>query len=162
MTRPDYQKLAPDLVKAYYGFSARLTGTSVEATIRHLIDLRISQMNGCAFCVDMHSKEAKIDGEGELRLYHLPVWRESPLFSARERAALAFAEVLTEITDHDEINAAYQALRAEFCDAEIAELTFMVVSINGWNRIGIAYQSVPGSLDALYGLDKAGLELDAA
>ena len=118
---------------------------------------RVSQLNGCAFCVDMHVKEAKLHGERELRLYHLPIWRESPLFSAKERAGLAWAEALTRLGEDGVSDALYQATLAEFSEKELVDLTFFIIAINGWNRLGVAFRSAPGSLDAVYGLEKAGL-----
>jgi alkylhydroperoxidase family enzyme len=105
----------------------------------------------------MHSKEAKIHGERELRLYHVAIWRESNLFSPRERAALNWAEILTTLPPHGVSDADFDAARAEFSEKELADLTFCVMAINGWNRASIAFRNVPGSMDVPYGLDKAGL-----
>ncbi|MEP6829583.1 MAG: carboxymuconolactone decarboxylase family protein, partial [Rhizomicrobium sp.] len=111
----------------------------------------------CAFCVDMHSKEAKIHGERELRLYHVAIWRESNLFDARERAALEWTEVLTQLPPHGVSDAVYNSVRAVFSEKELSDLSYSVMAINGWNRLSIGFRSVPGSRDALYGLTKAGL-----
>ena len=119
--------------------------------------MRVSQLNGCAFCLDMHVKEAKIHGERELRLHHLAIWRESPLFDARERAAFAWAEVLTRIPAEGVSDAAFGELRTHFSDKEIADLTFAIMTINAWNRAGVAFLPTPGSADKLYGLEKANL-----
>ncbi|GAA0535481.1 AhpD family alkylhydroperoxidase [Rhizomicrobium palustre] len=132
--------------------------SAIEKTLLHLVDLRASQLNGCAFCVDMHSKEAKIDGERELRLYHVAVWRESPLFSSRERAALEWTEAVTKLSPESVSDEVYNAVRAEFSEKEIADLTFAIATINAWNRLGVSFRSVPGSADAAYGLTKAGLQ----
>ena len=105
----------------------------------------------------MHSKEAKIHGERELRLYHLAVWRESSLFDARERAALEWTEALTRLEPHGVPDAVYDAVRAQFDEKEIAALSFAVMAINGWNRLSIGFRAEPGSRDAMYGLTKAGL-----
>jgi len=148
---------APAVAKAYQAFSQAVKASSLEKGLLHLVDLRASQINGCAFCVDMHVKEARLHGERELRLHHVTVWRESPLFSARERAAFEWTETLTRLDGKPVPDAAYQAARAEFSETELAELTFAIVAINGWNRASIAFASVPGSLDSVYGLDKAGL-----
>ena len=110
-----------------------------------------------AFCVDMHVKEATLHGERPLRLHHVAVWRESTLFSPRERAALAWTELLTQLPAHGVPEADYQAARAEFSEAELAALSFAIVAINGWNRLSVGFAVVPGSQDKLYGLDKAGL-----
>ncbi len=155
--RLDYSKLAPELTKAYYAFSMAIKASSLGHTIIDLVNLRASQINGCAFCVDMHSKEAKIHGERELRLYHVAIWRESNLFDARERAALEWTEALTQLAPHGVPDAIYDAVRAQFDEKKMAALSFAVMAINGWNRLSIGFCAVPGSRDALYGLTKAGL-----
>ena len=99
--------------------------------------LRASQLNGCAFCVDMHVKEAKIHGDRELRLHHVAVWRESPLFSEQERAALEWTEALTQLTPHGVSDAIYASVREQFSEQELSDLTFLVVAINGWNRLNV-------------------------
>lgn len=132
--------------------------SSLGKPLLHLVDLRVSQINGCAFCVDMHSKEAKIDGERELRLYHLAVWRESPLFSDRERAALEWAEAVTKLGAEGVPDLIFTKVREQFSDRELVELTFAVIAINGWNRLAVPFRAVPGSADAAYGLTKAGLQ----
>jgi AhpD family alkylhydroperoxidase len=126
-------------------------------TVLDLINLRVSQINGCTFCVDMHSKEAKIHGERELRLYHLPVWRESPLFDAKERALLGWVEAATRLGKHGVSDEIYAEALAHFTETELSDITFAIATINAWNRLGVSFRSTPGSLDALYGLDKAGL-----
>lgn len=155
--RLNYAKQSPAFFKAYSDFSLGLRQSSIEPAIHDLVQTRVSQLNGCAFCVDMHVKEAKIHGERELRLYHLPIWHESPLFSERERAALAWAEALTRLTQDEISDALYEATRAVFSEKELADLTFEIIAINGWNRLGVAFRTAPGSLDAMYGLTKAGL-----
>ena len=155
--RLDYAKVSPELTKAYYAFSMASKASGLGQTLIDLINLRASQLNGCAFCVDMHSKEAKIHGERELRLYHLAVWRESSLFDARERAALEWTEALTRLEPHGVPDAVYDAVRAQFDEKEIAALSFAVMAINGWNRLSIGFRAEPGSRDAMYGLTKAGL-----
>ncbi|MGH6912017.1 MAG: carboxymuconolactone decarboxylase family protein, partial [Phenylobacterium sp.] len=148
--RLNYAQIAPDLFKKYAGFGAGVRqASSIEATIVHLVDIRASQLNGCAFCLDMHVKEAKIHGERELRLYHTSIWRESPLFSARERAALEWTEALTQLSPHGVSDAVYAQVSAEFSEKELVELTFLVMAINGWNRINIAFRGEPGSYDKM-------------
>jgi len=154
--RLDYGAVSPELLKSYLHFSLDV-GKVVDKTLKDLVQLRASQMNGCAFCVDMHSKEAKIHGERELRLYHLPIWRESNLYTAKERAALEWTETVTKLGEHGVPDAIYDAVRAEFDEKEIVDLTYAVIAINGWNRMAIAMRAVPGSQDAVYGLSKAGL-----
>ena len=155
--RIDYIQQSPELFKAYLAFSTAVRGGAIDATTRNLVQIRASQINGCAFCLDMHVKEARIDGERELRLHHVAIWRESPLFTARERAALEWAEALTTLPGHGVPDAIYNAVREQLSEKELSDLSFAVVAINGWNRISIGFQVAPGSADAAYGLDKAGL-----
>jgi AhpD family alkylhydroperoxidase len=155
--RLDYSTLSPELFRKYSEFSLALKKSSIDHTINSLVEIRASQINGCAFCVDMHVKQAKIAGERELRIYHLPIWRESNLFSAKERAALEWTEAVTKLGEHGVPDAIYNVVREQFSDQEIVDLTFAVIAINGWNRMSIAMQAVPGSQDAAYGLTKAGL-----
>jgi len=155
--RLDHARLAPELFRRYLDFSLALKKSALEAGLQHLVTLRASQLNGCAFCVDMHVKEARIDGERELRLHHVAIWRESPLFSPRERAALAWTELLTRLPAQGISDADFQAARTEFSEQELADLSYAVVCINGWNRLNVGFAGVPGSLDQAYGLDKAGL-----
>lgn len=156
--RVNHFKATPALAKALSELSMALGKTSLSPQLKHLIDIRVSQLNGCTFCLDMHVKEAKIDGERELRIYHLPVWRESPLFSAREKAALAFTEALTRIGEHGVSDELYHAVAAHFSETEIAELNFAIATINAWNRLQITSRMAPGAMDAAYGLNKANLE----
>ncbi|MFT3838470.1 MAG: carboxymuconolactone decarboxylase family protein [Myxococcaceae bacterium] len=152
-----HSKVAPALYRKFLDFDRALTETSLPKAMRHLVKIRVSQLNGCAFCVDMHVKEAKIDGERELRLYHLPIWRESPMFDPKERLALEWAETLTELSHDGVSDALYARAREQFSEQELCELTYAVMAINGWNRASIAFRSVPGSLDQALGLTKAGL-----
>lgn len=155
--RLDYFKLSPAASSKYAEFSTLLSKTPFLTELAHLVTLRASQINGCAFCVDIHVKEAKIHGERELRLHHVAVWRESPLFSDRERAALEWTEALTVLSPHGVSDAIYNSVREQFSEQELADLSLLVVAINGWNRLSVAFRNVPGSADKLYGLDKAGL-----
>ena len=161
MTQPqriNYMQQSPELFKKYLDFSMAIkNNSSVEAGLAHLVDLRASQLNGCAFCVDMHTKQARMAGERELRLHHVVIWRESTLFSPRERAALAWTEALTQLSPHGVSDAIYTEVREQFSEKELADLTFLVMAINGWNRASIAFRAVPGSQDRAYGLDKSGL-----
>ncbi|MFN3482567.1 carboxymuconolactone decarboxylase family protein [Rhabdaerophilum calidifontis] len=155
--RLDYLTVAPKLTQAFYQFTLAAHGASIEAELRHLVDIRASQLNGCAFWVDMHIKEAKISGERELRLHHIAVWRESPLFSARERAALEWTEAVTQLPPGGIPDDLYARAREAFSEAEIVDLTFSIIAINGWNRGAVAFRMVPGSKDETFGLKKAGL-----
>jgi len=146
---------SPELFKKYLDFANALKSCAIEESLRHLVTLRASQLNGCAFCVDMHVKEAKLHGERDLRLHHVAIWRESPLFAPRERAALAWTEVLTQLPEQGVPDELYERVRGQLSEKEISDLTFVVMSINGWNRVSVAFRPVPGSQDAAYGLDKA-------
>ncbi|HEY0467093.1 MAG TPA: carboxymuconolactone decarboxylase family protein [Polyangiaceae bacterium] len=152
-----YAHQSPNLFKKFVEFSNGIREAGIDPQIYDLVDIRASQLNGCAFCLDMHVKEAKIHGERELRLHHVSIWRESALFSARERAALAWTEILTQLPAHGVPDEIYNQARAQFSDKELTDLTFLVMGINAWNRVNIAFQTVPGSADKAYGLDKANL-----
>jgi AhpD family alkylhydroperoxidase len=155
--RIDYTRQSPEPFKKLIAFSTAMNACAIEEGIRHLVEIRASQMNGCALCVDMHIKQATIHGERPLRLHHLAIWRESTLFSPRERACLAWTEVLTRIPEHGVSDELYERVRAELSEKDISDLTFIVMSINAWNRANVAFRTVPGAYDAAYGLDKADL-----
>jgi len=148
---------APELYKAFYAFSQAVTKSSIDRTLRDLVHIRASQINGCAFCLDMHIKEATIHGERTLRLHHLAIWRESSLFSPRERAALAWTESVTKLGEHGVPDEIYEEARMQFSEKELADLTFVVAEINGWNRLSIAFRNQPGAMDEMLGLTAAGL-----
>lgn len=152
--RLDYSRLSADLFKKYLAFNMAF---GMEETLALLVDIRASQLNGCAFCVDMHVKQARLHGERELWLHHVSIWRESPLFTPKERAALAWTEALTRIDPAGVSDAAYEEARRHFSERELSELTFRVAAINGWNRLNVAFRTLPGSKDKMFGLDKAGL-----
>lgn len=149
---------SPALLKKFVEFSMLQKDSAIEQKIQDLVHIRASQINGCGFCLDMHVKEAKLHGERELRLYHLPIWRESTLFSPRERAALAWTEILTKLPEHGVPDEVYDRVRTQLSEKELSDLTFVVMAINAWNRLSIGFRNVPGSADKAYGLDKAGLE----
>lgn len=149
--------LAPGLYKAYLTFSTAQKEAGLETGLHDLINIRASQINGCAFCLDMHVKEAKIHGERELRLHHVAIWRESPLFTPREKAALAWTEALTRLGHDGLSDAVYEEGRGQFSEQELVQLTFAVMTINGWNRLNVAFRNTPGTLDAMLGLTAAGL-----
>src|SRR5437764_86251 len=152
-SRLNYIEQSPELVKKLQDFSMAIANTGhIEPRLSHLVDIRASQMNGCAFCLDMHVKDAKLHGERELRIYHLPTWRESPLFTPRERAALAWTEVLTKLPEHGVPDDAFDRVGTQLSNKEISDLTFVVMAINAWNRLNVAFRTVPGSADATYGL----------
>lgn len=135
----DHPSLTPDLMQALLGLSARLTGGAITARLRHLVDLRVSLMNGCHFCIAMHSREALEDGDSRDRLDAVAAWRDSTLFTPAERAALAWAESLTA-ADPDESarDAAMAEVRRHFDDAAISRLSYAIAAINAWNRLGLA------------------------
>ena len=155
--RLDYLRQAPQAFKKYLDFNLLAKDRSIEQSLGDLVAIRASQVNGCAFCVDMHIKEATVHGERALRLHHLAIWRESKLFTPRERAALAWTEVLTRIPEHGVADDLYDRVRTQLTEAELTDLTWLVVAINGWNRVNVAFRNEPGSKDAEYGLDKANL-----
>jgi len=136
---------------------ALVKDSGLDRELIHLVKLRASQVNSCAFCVDMHVKEAKIDGERELRLHHLVVWRESPLFTEKEKAALLWTETLTRLSTSDVSDEVYAQARRHFDEKELVALTMAVALINAWNRFAVAFRSEPGTHDRAFGLDKAGL-----
>ncbi|MCF8204051.1 MAG: carboxymuconolactone decarboxylase family protein [Methylotenera sp.] len=155
--RLDYSRQpgpSTELFKKYLDFSMAF---KMDEGLLLLVDIRASQLNGCAFCLDMHIKQARLHGERELRLHHLAIWRESPLFTPRECAALGWTEALTQLSPDGVPEELYDRAREQFGDAELAELTFRVAAINGWNRLNVAFRTLPGSKDRMFGLDKAGL-----
>ena len=156
--RLNYFKNSPELTKKVFELSEAVKKSSLGNTLLDLINIRASQLNGCAFCLDMHSKEAKIHGERELRIYHLPIWRESPLFSDAEKAALEWTEALTKIGSEGVSDEVYERARGHFSEAQLSELSFAVGTINLWNRLNIGFRNAPGSADEMLGLTKAGLK----
>jgi len=155
--RLNYFERSPELARKLFEFSQVVKSGSLGDTLLDLVNIRASQINGCAFCLDMHCKEAKIHGEQELRLYHVAIWRESPLFSDRERAALEWTEAVTKLSSDGISDEIYERVREQFNEAEISELTFAIGLINIWNRLNISFKTVPGSSDEMLGLTKAGL-----
>jgi AhpD family alkylhydroperoxidase len=143
--RLNFSKVSPDVAKAMLGLEACIARGSIERPLIELVKMRASQINGCAYCLDMHSKDARAAGEGEQRLYTLDAWRETPFFSSRERAALAWTETLTRVAETHVPDAEYEAVRAEFSEQELVDLTLVIVTINAWNRIAVGFRSVPGT-----------------
>lgn len=155
--RLDYFVTSEKFFKKYLEFNNLVHEDPTLKEFADLVTVRASQLNACAFCVDMHVKEAKIHGERELRLHHLAIWRESNLFTPRERAALTWTEALTHLHPHGVSDEIYAAVRQELSEKELSDLGFLIITINGWNRLCVAFQTTPGSYDAAFGLDKAGL-----
>jgi AhpD family alkylhydroperoxidase len=133
-------------IHAMLGLENYLAKSSLEKNLLYLIEFRVSQLNGCAFCLDMHSKDARAAGESEQRLYMLEAWRESPVYTDRERAALEWAECLTLLKEYDHVpDDVYERARAQFSEAELIDLSIAIVSINGWNRLNIAFRTEAGN-----------------
>ena len=151
---------SPELMQKLLEFSQAVKKSSLGDTLIDLVNIRASQLNGCAMCLDMHCKEAKIHGERELRIYHTPIWRESTLFSKKERAALEWTEAVTKLSEHGVPDETYDRVRAQFSETQISELTFAVAVINAFNRLNISFRTVPGSFDEELGLTKAGLSYE--
>jgi AhpD family alkylhydroperoxidase len=143
--RLDYSKASPDAIKAMLGLESAIARGSIERPLIELVKMRASQINGCAYCMDMHSKDALAAGESEQRLYVLDAWRESPFYTPRERAALAWTETLTRVAETRVPDAEYEAARSEFSEQELMDLTLAVVTINGWNRSCVGFRVVPGT-----------------
>lgn len=144
-SRLNFPRIAPNALKTMFDMEAYLAKRSLEAWLLHLVKMRASQINGCGYCLDMHSKDARAMGETEQRLYVHDVWREAPFYSARERAALAWTESLTLIADTHAPDDVFNEAREHFSEQELADLTLAIVAINGWNRISIGFRAEPGS-----------------
>lgn len=144
--RIDYHKIATSgAAKAMYGLEHFVRNCGLEPGLIELVKMRASQMNGCAYCLDMHSKDARAAGETEQRLYALNAWRETPFFSGRERAALEWTEALTLISQNHVPDELYDRVRQTFSEDELINLSIAVVAINGWNRLAISFRAVPGT-----------------
>jgi AhpD family alkylhydroperoxidase len=145
-SRLDAQKASPAAYHAMLTLEMLVRKSSkLETSLIELVKMRTSQINGCAFCIDMHSKDARAEGESEQRIYALNAWRETPFFTDRERAALAWTEAVTLISESHVPDAVYEETRQHFSDEELVNLTMAVVAINGWNRLAIAFRAVPGA-----------------
>jgi AhpD family alkylhydroperoxidase len=132
-------------VKALMGLQKEVDDSGLEHSMIELVKIRASQLNGCAYCIDMHTKEARAAGETEQRIYGLSAWRETPFYSDRERAALEWTESLTLIGSTHVPDETFESVRKHFTEAELVSLTFAVIAINSWNRIAVSYRAVPGS-----------------
>jgi len=142
--RLNYGKAAPGVMRAMNGLESYLANCGLEPALKELVKLRASQINGCAYCIDMHSLDARAAGETEQRLYALNAWQETPFYSERERAALLWTEKLTLISVDRVPDEVYEQVRPHFTDAELSNLTLLVSTINAWNRFCISFRSVPG------------------
>lgn len=143
--RFNFSQSSADAYQALIQIERYLHRTGLEASLLHMIKLRASQMNGCAYCIDMHWKDLKALGETDQRMYSLDAWRECPYYSERERAALAWTEAVTRVADGHVPDEVYQALKAQFSDQEISDLTVAAALINTWNRLVIASRTTPGT-----------------
>ena len=144
-SRIEYSHVAPDSAKALYGLENYVQHSGLEPALLDLMKTRVSQINGCAYCLDMHTKDARARGETEQRLYALDAWSETPFFSERERAALAWAETVTRVAETHVPDEAFEHARQHFTEKELVDLTLAIVAINGWNRLAIAFRKVPGT-----------------
>jgi len=145
MTRIEYYSESPEGLAALRQLESYLSKCGLDERLLDLVKTRASQINGCAYCLDMHTKDARAGGETEQRLYTLSAWRETPFFSERERAALAWTEHVTRIAESHDDEAAFEALQRQFSRKEIVDLTLAIVAINGWNRLAISFHASVGS-----------------
>jgi AhpD family alkylhydroperoxidase len=143
-----YYQVAPEGIKALQGLDPYLKSTNIEPRLRALVELRTSQINGCAYCVDMHSRQAREHGETQQRLDCLPVWRETSFYDDRERAALAWAESVTNVSDTGIPDDAYQEAKKQFSEKDLVDLTLIISVMNAWNRIAIGFRQGPAKRPA--------------
>ena len=141
--RMNFYKAAPETINALVAVENQIKASGLEQSLIELVKTRASQINGCAYCIDMHTADARKHGETEQRLYLLNAWRESPLYSDRERAALAWTEAVTLISETHAPDDVYNEVRAHFSEAETVNLTMLIGAINAWNRLAIAFRAVP-------------------
>jgi AhpD family alkylhydroperoxidase len=143
--RLNYSQIAPDAFKGMLELEKYVSSSGLEKILYELVKTRASQINRCAYCLDMHTKDAREAGETEQRLYALSAWRETPFYSERERAALEWTEALTLISENDVPDSLYDLVRKHFNERDLVTLSIAIVAINGWNRLAIAFRTVPGS-----------------
>jgi AhpD family alkylhydroperoxidase len=143
--RIEYLKVNPQALQPLFSLEHYLRGCGLESSLLYLVKLRASQMNGCAYCIDMHSKDARAEGESEQRLYALDAWEETPFYSDRERAALEWTEAVTRVSEEHVPDSVFESVRRHFSEAELVNLTLAIAAINSWNRLAIAFRAVPGT-----------------
>jgi AhpD family alkylhydroperoxidase len=143
--RIPYNTVAPEATPTLRHLETYVKRSGLEPSLVELVKLRASQINGCAYCIDMHTKDARAMGESEQRLYELSVWRETPFYTAREQAALAWCEAVTLVADGHVPDAVFEQARQQFSEKELVDLTMAVIAINGWNRLAVAFRAVPGT-----------------
>lgn len=146
--RMDLSKIDPKALQAVLGMEKYLAETGMDKTLKELIKIRASQINGCAFCLDMHTKDARKNGETEQRIYGLDAWRESPFYTKKERAALALTEAVTLVSETHVPDEVYNEAKEQFGEQQLAQLIMMIATINVWNRIAITTRMVPGDFKA--------------
>ncbi len=146
-SRINYEKVAPRAVQAMLAVEGYVRASGLEPSLLELVRLRASQMNGCAFCVDTHTKDARAGGETEQRLYAVAVWEEAPFFTERERAGLAWAEAVTHVSLSHVPDAVYEQVREHFSEKELVDLTMAVIAINGWNRLAVSFRKEVGTYE---------------
>jgi AhpD family alkylhydroperoxidase len=144
-SRIDYAAASPQGLAAMLGMERHVHASGLDPALIELVKLRASLINGCAYCVDMHTKVARAQGETEQRLYAVAVWEETPFFTDRERAALAWTEAVTLVGEGHVPDGVYELARQQFSEQELVDLTLTIVTINGWNRLAIAFRTIPGS-----------------
>lgn len=144
-SRLDYKNVSPDAVKAMWGLESYVRNCGLQHSLLELVKTRASQINGCAYCIDMHTKDARARGETEQRLFALSAWHEAPFFNERERAALAWTEAITRIADTHAPDDVYELARKHFSEKELVDLTLALVAINGWNRLAISFRAEAGT-----------------
>jgi len=143
--RLNYMEAAPDGFKAMLGLEQYARQSGLDHSLLELVKTRASQINGCAFCLDMHTKDARAAGETEQRLYALPAWEETPFYTDRERAALAWTEAVTLVADSHVPDDVYNNARKHFSEKELVNLTLAIIAINGWNRLAVSFRKTPGT-----------------
>lgn len=145
--RLNYAKIAPAALKGMLELESYVAASGLERSLYELVKTRASQINGCAYCLDMHTKDARKAGETEQRLYALNAWKETPFYTERERAGLEWTESLTLISENDVPDSLYDSVREHFNEKEMVALTMAIVAINGWNRLAISFRAVPGTYE---------------
>lgn len=152
--RLNYSAHLPEAYRKLLELDTLAGNSGLDHLLVHLVRLRASQINGCLFCIDIHTKQAVQDGERPLRLYHLSGWKESSLFSEQEKAALLWTEALTRLSPESTKDEIYESVKSHFSDSELTKLTMLIALINAMNRFGVGFRAEPGSVDKVLGLDK--------
>jgi AhpD family alkylhydroperoxidase len=153
--RIDYRNAAREGIRPLWELGRYLSSSGLEPSLQELVKMRASMLNGCAFCIDMHSKDARAAGETEQRLYVLSAWEEAPFYTDRERAALAWTEAVTLIADGHVPDEVFERARAEFSEEELVDLTLAIVAINGWNRLAVSFRADVGGYQSPHAAQSA-------